>query len=220
MIPFNNWKTFIKREQEKGYLNETFEKVMRDRENTEVYPSVEDTFKALFFTQPYDIRVVIIGDEPYCEPGLADGLAFSVKDGNMPPTLLRIIFKELALEYGIEKPRTNGNLTDWTMQGVLLLNTILTVRKNQPFSHQNIGWERFTKEVIRYINTLDQPIVFMLWGSNVQNMMMYLDNPKHKIMMTVEPNPLTADKGFYGCGHFRRANEFLVQNGQSPIKWM
>jgi uracil-DNA glycosylase len=183
-----------------------------------IYPPGHLIFNA-FNTTPFDsVRVVIIGQDPYHGPGQANGLCFSVTDGMQHPPSLQNIFKELKSDLGIPIP-VNGNLESWARQGVLLLNATLTVRANQPGSHQGKGWEQFTDGVIRSLSEKKSGLVFMLWGRFAQAKSVLIDSSRHHILKAPHPSPFSAYSGFFGCRHFSAANEILLRNGQKPVDW-
>ena len=183
-----------------------------------VYPPSDEIFSAFEFTPLSKVKAVILGQDPYHEPGQANGLCFSVKPGvEIPPSLVNI-YQELHDDLGCYIP-DNGNLEKWARQGVMLLNTVLTVRAHQANSHKDIGWTEFTDAAIRILNEQDRPIVFMLWGRSAQNKEAMLTNPKHMIIKSAHPSPLSAYRGFFGSRPFSRANEFLERNGETPIDW-
>lgn len=183
-----------------------------------VYPPMEDLFNCFRLTPYSKVKVVILGQDPYHNEGQAHGLCFSVKEGVTPPPSLVNIYKELSNEYGMEIP-CKENLTDWAKQGVLLLNTVLTVRKNQPNSHKDCGWTQFTDEVIKSLNAHSSPIVFLLWGANARSKKKLIDTSKHLVLECAHPSPLSAYNGFFGCDHFTKANNFLIENDLEPIRW-
>ena len=184
-----------------------------------MYPPSDDIFNALHLTPLKDVKVLILGQDPYHEPGQAHGLSFSVLPGkaDTPPSLQNI-YKELNDDLGCFVPN-NGYLKKWADQGVLLLNTVLTVRAHQANSHKGKGWENFTDAIIRAVNEQDRPIVYMLWGKPAQMKKSMLNNPKHLILEAPHPSPLSAYRGFFGCKHFSQCNEFLQKNGIAPIDW-
>ena len=183
-----------------------------------IFPPPQDMFNAFDFTPLDQVKVVILGQDPYHNDGQANGLCFSVrKDVDIPPSLVNI-YKELHNDCGCYIP-DNGCLEKWARQGVLLLNTVLTVRAHQANSHRGIGWEQFTDAVIRTLNEQDRPIVYLLWGRPAQTKQSMLDNPKQLVLTAPHPSPLSASRGFFGCGHFSKTNEFLEKNGLSPIDW-
>ena len=186
--------------------------------NHTVYPDMYDLYNCFRFTPFSNVKAVLLGQDPYHNEGQAHGLCFSVKpDVEIPPSLVNI-YKELHDDCGCYIP-DNGYLTKWAKQGVLLLNTVLTVRAHQANSHRGIGWEQFTDAAIRILNEQDRPIVFLLWGRPAQMKKSMLNNPKHLILEAPHPSPLSAYRGFFGCHHFSKTNEFLVQNGLDPIDW-
>ena len=214
----NDWADALKEEYRKEYYKKLFDFVGREYATTAVYPPGDDIFNAFHLTPLKDVKVVIIGQDPYHEPGQAHGLSFSVKPGVDIPPSLQNIYKELNDDLGCYIP-DNGYLVKWAEQGVLLLNAVLTVRAHQAASHQNKGWEQFTDAAIQKLNDEDRPIVFMLWGSFARSKKAMLNNPKHLILEAPHPSPLSAYRGFFGCRHFSKANEFLKENGETPIDW-
>ena len=183
-----------------------------------VYPSMYDIFNSMKMTAFDDIKVVIIGQDPYHEEGQAMGLSFSVPKGIEIPPSLKNIYKEISSETGFAMPN-HGDLTGWATQGVLLLNTVLTVRKGQANSHKNKGWEAFTDGIIKKISEKKQNVVFLLWGANARSKKALIDTKKHLVLETVHPSPLSAYNGFFGSGHFVKTNEYLKANGQQIIDW-
>lgn len=183
-----------------------------------IYPPSTAVFSAFKQCDLDKVRVVILGQDPYHGPGQANGLCFSVPQGQSVPPSLRNIFKELGSDVGAPTA-THGCLTSWAEQGVLLLNTVMTVEQGQPNSHADKGWETFTDRVIHLINKNCDSVVFMLWGSNAQKKQWLLDEAQHLVLRSTHPSPLSAYRGFFGCGHFSRANQFLVSKGQAPIDW-
>ena len=183
-----------------------------------VYPDMYDIFNALKYTSFADTKVVILGQDPYHGPGQAHGLCFSVKKGVEPPPSLKNIFSELQEDVGIPQP-AHGELTCWARQGVLLLNTVLTVREHQPNSHKGKGWEPFTDRVIELLDQKQTPVVFLLWGANARNKAKIVQNPIHIKLEAPHPSPLSAYSGFFGCRHFSKANAWLQKTGQTPIDW-
>ena len=182
-----------------------------------VFPPKEKIFNALNLVPIKDVKVVIIGQDPYHTPGQADGLAFSCHNGTAQPSLTNI-FKEISTDLGIEMSGST-DLTPWAKQGVLLLNTSLTVIEHRPASHSNETWHTFTREVVKILNEQNQPIVFMLWGGHAKSFMKILNNPRHLILTAPHPSPLSAWQGFFGCHHFSLCNKFLQDNGLTPINW-
>lgn len=214
----DNWDSFIKNEEEKSYFKQLFSFLDREYGEHTCYPPREDIFTAFDLTPKERVKCVIIGQDPYHDEDQAHGLAFSVKPGvKIPPSLMNI-YKELGNEFGYPIP-DNGYLKKWAQQGVLMLNAVLTVRAHEAASHKGKGWELFTDEVIAEINKIDRPVVFMLWGSFAISKKKMLDNPKHLILEAAHPSPLSAYRGFFGCGHFKKCNEFLKSNGIEEIDW-
>ncbi|MBQ8302940.1 MAG: uracil-DNA glycosylase [Clostridia bacterium] len=219
MISFgNDWDALLKDEFQKDYYLALRQFLKTEYFSRPIYPPMHDIYNALRYTSCENTRVVILGQDPYHGAGQAHGLCFSVKEGTPPPPSLKNIFKELYNELGIPEPRT-GELVGWAKQGVLLLNTTLTVREASPQSHKGRGWEILTDRIISIINEKDSPVVFMLWGGNARAKKSLITNPKHLVLECAHPSPLSAYSGFFGCGHFVKANAFLESNGISPIKW-
>ncbi len=219
MAPITNtWNKVLAAEYKKPYYRELFQFVGQEYASHTIFPPKEEIFTAFHMTPPEKVRVVIIGQDPYHEPGQAHGLSFSVKPGvQIPPSLMNI-YKELQTDLGCFIPN-NGYLTKWAEQGVLLLNNVLTVRAHQAGSHHGHGWEEFTDAAIRAVNAEERPIVFLLWGSHAQQKKKMLTNPQHLILEAPHPSPLSAYRGFFGCRHFSKTNDFLVRHGLSPIDW-
>lgn len=214
----NDWDSLLKEEFQKEYYLNLREFLKAEYFSKNIYPPMEDIFNALKYTSYGNTRVVILGQDPYHARGQAHGLCFSVKRGVAEPPSLKNIFKELYNEYGINQPEC-GELTGWAKQGVLLLNTTLTVREASPASHKGRGWETLTDRIISLVNEKTTPVVFILWGSHARAKKSLITNPKHLILECAHPSPLSAYNGFFGCGHFRKTNEFLEKNGLLPIKW-
>lgn len=211
------WNELIEQELKKTYFQELITFLKAEDQRHLVLPPKEKRL-ACFKLTPFDaVKVVIIGQDPYHNIGQAHGLAFSVEQGDYPPSL-KNIYKELVDDLKIPYPKT-GNLSSWAKQGVLLLNTCLTVVAHQPLSHQNKGWEIFTSEVVKALNLKETPIVFILWGAHAQKMMIYLTNPKHHIIKSVHPSPLSASRGFFGSKPFSKTNQLLIQSGLKPVDW-
>jgi len=191
---------------------------LEEYRSRQIFPNPDDIFNAFHLTPLKDVKVVILGQDPYHNDGQAHGLCFSVKpDVEVPPSLVNI-YKELQDDLGCRIPN-NGYLVKWAKQGVLMLNTVLTVRAHQANSHRGIGWEQFTDAVIRAVDAQDRPIVFLLWGRPAQMKKSMLHNPKHLILEAPHPSPLSAYRGFFGCKHFSQTNAFLEKNGLAPIDW-
>lgn len=214
----NDWDELLKEEFSKEYYLNLRKFLANEYKTHTVYPDMYDIFNAFKLTSYADTKVVIFGQDPYHEPDQAHGLAFSVKKGvKIPPSLLNM-YKELNHELGCYIPN-NGYLEKWARQGVMLLNNSLTVRQSSANSHRNIGWEEFTNAVARLYNDRKKPIIFMLWGNNAKEKMKIITNPHHIIMTAAHPSPLSASRGFFGCGHFKTANKILERNGDMPIDW-
>lgn len=214
-----SWLAHIGSEFDKPYM-QSLKQFLQDEKTKGkiIYPKDDDIFNAMNTTPFENVRVVILGQDPYHGEGQAHGLSFSVRDGVKPPPSLVNIYKEIAAEYGVPIPKT-GNLTRWAEQGVLLLNATLTVEHSLAGSHQNKGWENFTDAIIHAINDQHQNIVFMLWGAYAQKKGAFIDRNRHLVLQSVHPSPLSAHRGFLGCGHFKKANEYLEQHGQPAIQW-
>ena len=212
------WQAALSDEFKKPYCKKLYDFVRDEYLKGPVYPPSDMLFKAFELTEPSKIKAVIIGQDPYHNAGQAMGLCFSVNKGIEAPPSLVNIYKELHDDIGFNIP-DNGDLTKWAGQGVFLLNSILTVKAHQALSHAGKGWEEFTDAAIKYINTLDQPIVFMLWGAPARKKAALLDNPRHLVLEAPHPSPLSAYRGFFGCKHFSKANDYLVSQGLSPIDW-
>ena len=214
----NDWLTPLKPEFSKPYYKKLYQTVNEEYRTHLIFPPADDIFNAFAFTPLSEVKVVILGQDPYHGDGQAHGLCFSVKpDVEIPPSLVNI-YKELQDDCGCYIPN-NGYLTKWAKQGVLLLNTVLTVRAHQANSHRGIGWEAFTAAAIRILNEQDRPIVFILWGRPAQMKKAMLNNPKHLIQEAPHPSPLSAYRGFFGSRPFSRTNKFLQQHGIEPIDW-
>jgi uracil-DNA glycosylase len=224
LCPFElgpSWQRALQNELSKPYLLQLAAFVARERAANVVYPSKEMVFNA-FRKTPYEqVKVVIVGQDPYHGPNQAHGLSFSVPNAVLPPPSLQNIFKELHDDLGIEIP-SHGCLTSWAEQGVMLLNATLTVRQGQPMSHHGKGWEVFTDAVIASLNERKEPLVFMLWGKSAQEKCRHvigIRHTRHLVLTTTHPSPFSARHGFFGCRHFSKANEWLKKQGQSPINW-
>lgn len=214
----NDWDALLADEWEKPYYKRLREFLKSEYSSRKIYPDMYDIFNALRYTSYQDTRVVIIGQDPYHGAGQAHGLCFSVKEGVTPPPSLKNIFKELEDDLDIPQSQS-GDLTAWAKQGVLMLNTVLTVREGQPNSHKGMGWESFTDRIISELDRKSNTVVFLLWGANARRKAEIIKNPLHKKLVTVHPSPLSAYGGFFGCKHFSKANEILQQTGQLPIDW-
>ena len=214
----NDWLQPLSPEFKKPYYGELYKKIKEEYSNRQIFPPADEIFTAFELTPLSEVKVVIIGQDPYHGDGQAHGLCFSVKpDIETPPSLVNI-YKELNSDLGCFIPN-HGYLIKWANQGVLMLNTVLTVRAHQANSHRGIGWEQFTDAAIRVLNEQDRPIVYLLWGKPAQMKKSMLNNPNHLILEAPHPSPLSAYRGFFGCKHFSRTNEFLKENGLEPIDW-
>lgn len=212
------WEAALRGEFSKEYYKKLFLFVREQYKRVAVYPQADEIFTAFHLTPLEKVKVVIIGQDPYHGPGQAHGLCFSVKpEVDIPPSLVNI-YKELQDDIGCDIPN-HGYLTSWAEQGVLLLNTVLTVQAHKPMSHRGVGWEQFTDAAIRVLNEVDRPIVFVLWGKPAQEKAQMLNNPKHQILKAPHPSPLSAYRGFFGSKPFSQANQFLQDNGIEPIDW-
>ena len=214
----NDWDTLLEHEWQKEYYLALREFLKGEYRTRRIYPPMNDIYNALRYTSYEDCRVVILGQDPYHGFGQAHGLCFSVREGVKFPPSLANIFKELHTEYGMEAP-ASGELTGWAKQGVLLLNTTLTVREGAPQSHKGKGWEILTDRIISLLNEKDTPVVFLLWGGNARAKKTLITNPHHLVLECAHPSPLSAYNGFFGCNHFKRANDFLLQKQLPPIDW-
>ena len=213
----NSWDALLADEFKKDYYLQLRQFLKAEYSSRVVYPGMYDIFNALKYTAYEDVKVVIIGQDPYHEPGQAHGLCFSVQDGTPLPPSLKNIYKELWDDLGVS--RTSGCLTDWAQQGVLLLNAVLTVRQGQAGSHAGKGWETFTDHVIELLNEREDPVVFLLWGGYARKKKALITNRRHFILEAAHPSPLSAYNGWFGCRHFSRANAILTSMGKSPILW-
>lgn len=219
MVKFNNnWDLLLKSEFEKPYYSELRNFLASEYKTHKIYPPMNDIFNSLKYTDYRDVRVVILGQDPYHQPGQAHGLCFSVKKGVPPPPSLQNIYKEIHAEYGYPIPES-GELTYWAQQGVLLMNTVLTVRDSCPNSHKGMGWEIFTDDVIKLLNQRPEPMVFLLWGANARAKTKLITNPVHLVLQSAHPSPLSAYNGFFDNGHFKKANEFLEKHYGKGIDW-
>ena len=214
----NDWDNIIGDEFKKEYYLQLREFLKGEYANGTVYPNMYDIFNALKLTPYSSVKAVILGQDPYHEPGQAHGLAFSVKEGTPLPPSLRNIYKELETDVGA-KPVSCGELIGWAKQGVLLLNTVLTVRQGNANSHKGKGWEIFTDEIIKKLNEKTEPVAFILWGANARSKKALITNPIHGVFESPHPSPLSAHYGFFGSRPFSRVNTFLMQNGVPPINW-
>lgn len=214
----NEWDTLLKDEFQKEYYLNLREFLKQEYKTHKIYPNMHHIFNALKYTSYSDVKVVILGQDPYHGPNQAHGLSFSVQPGIAPPPSLQNIFHELKNELGCFIPN-NGTLVPWAQQGVLLLNTVLTVRAGLANSHRGKGWELFTDQVIRLLNERTKPAIFLLWGANAKQKQELITNSQHFVLTAPHPSPFSANRGFFGCGHFRTANQLLTQIGDQPINW-
>lgn len=214
----NDWLDAIGKEFEQDYYLKLRQNLINEYRSKIIYPAADDIFNAFHFTPLAKVKILLVGQDPYHNPGQAHGLSFSVEQQEEIPPSLANIYKELQSDIGCYIP-DNGYLKKWAEQGVLLLNAVLTVRAHQANSHQGLGWENFTDAVLRAVNNLERPIVVFLWGKPAQAKKQFLNNPIHLILQAPHPSPLSAYRGFFGCKHFSKANEFLVKHGLEPIDW-
>lgn len=214
----NEWDQLLAAETESDYMNELREFLREEYRTGRIYPPKRDMFRALKLTSYSDVKVVIIGQDPYHGAGQAMGMCFSVRDGvKIPPSLVNI-YKEIERSTGRKQPES-GDLTRWAQQGVLLLNAVLTVREGQAGSHRGRGWERFTDYIVSLLNKREKPIVFLLWGADAKKAQRLITNPRHTVLTAAHPSPLSAYNGFFGCDHFNLANAAIIKNGMMPIEW-
>ncbi len=212
-----DWKEVLKKELEENYYK-SLNSFLKEEYNTQnVFPKKEDVFNALNKTAYKDVKVVIIGQDPYHGKGQAHGLAFSVKNGKIPPSL-RNIYKELSSDCECYIPKS-ADLTSWAKQGVLLINSVLTVREKTPNSHKGKGWENFTKAIVKSLNDKQEKVVFLLWGNHAIAYEKFIDKTKHTVLKTTHPSPFSANNGFLGCKHFSKTNRILKENNKKPINW-
>ncbi len=214
----NSWDQILADEFKKEYYLKLREFLKIEYGTRVIFPPMNDIFNSLKLADYNNLKVVIIGQDPYHEPNQAHGLAFSVRKGNPIPPSLKNIYKEIENDLGIAPP-SHGELTKWARQGVLLLNNALTVRSGAANSHRGMGWEQFTDAVIQKVNRKPEPVVYMLWGANAREKSRLINNPNHLILTAAHPSPLSAYNGFFGCRHFSKANEFLKKNGIPEIDW-
>lgn len=214
----NDWDSILEDEFKKPYYLKLREFLKEEYKTQTIYPDMHNIFNALKASSFKDTKVVILGQDPYHEPNQAHGLCFSVLKGVTPPPSLQNMYKELADDIGFKIP-THGQLTKWAEQGILMLNTVLTVRRGQANSHKGMGWETFTDRVISELNKKDTPVIFLLWGSPAKTKAEIITNPIHIKLTCPHPSPLSAYRGFFGCKHFSKTNELLINNGMTPIDW-
>lgn len=213
-----NWKNALNDQFKQPYYRNLFKRLEEEYRTHIIFPPGDEIFSAFHATDLEDVKVVILGQDPYHGPGQAHGMCFSVKEGVKPPPSLVNIFQELQDDIGAPVPES-GCLIKWARQGVFLLNTVLTVRIHEANSHRGLGWEEFTDAVIRVLDNQDRPMVFFLWGSPAQKKMSLLHNKKHLILKAPHPSPLSAYRGFFGSKPFSKANEYFIKNGVNPIDW-
>lgn len=214
----NSWDELLKDEFLKDYYKLLRKNLAQEYKTCTIYPAMENIFNALKYTSYEDVKVVILGQDPYHGPNQAHGLCFSVQKGVDKPPSLKNMFKELESDLGI-KPPSHGCLTDWTKQGVLLLNTVLTVRAGEPNSHKKLGWTIFTDKIIELLNEREDPVIFVLWGKNAIDKLPLITNTIHYVLTAVHPSPLSASRGFFGCKHYSKINNILLSMGKGPIDW-
>ena len=214
----NDWDALLAEEFSKDYYRKLRAFLKSEYETRTIYPDMHDIFNALKATSYGNTRVVILGQDPYHGQGQAHGMCFSVQPGVPKPPSLVNVFKELQADLGVAPP-SHGHLIHWARQGVLMLNTVLTVRAGSPNSHKGKGWEMFTDEVIRLLDRRERPMVFLLWGANARAKKALIDNPSHLILEAAHPSPLSAHNGFFGCRHFSGANAFLQREGMGTVDW-
>lgn len=214
----NDWDELLKEEFQKDYYLKLRQFLAYEYKHATIYPDMYDIFNALKYTPFHKVKVVLLGQDPYHGKGQAHGLCFSVQKGVTPPPSLQNIYQELHRDVNFQIP-AHGNLIPWTQQGVLLLNTVLTVRANQPNSHAHKGWEMLTDRIISLLDQKEEPLVFLLWGKNAKSKQSLLQNPNHLILSTSHPSPYSVHYGFEGCAHFSKTNAFLQAHNIAPIDW-
>ena len=218
MFISNDWEPILNHEFNQEYMKELFKQLHKEYDSEVVYPPKNEVFRAFQLTPYSETKVVILGQDPYHGPHQANGLSFSVEEGTKFPPSLRNIFNELVEDIKCEYP-SSGDLSSWAKQGVLLLNTTLTVKESQPMSHTGMGWERFTDVVLSEINKKSTSVVFILWGKHAQSKKKLIDESKHFVIESAHPSPLSARRGFFGSRPFSRTNTFLISKGLTPINW-
>ena len=218
MLIGNDWDALLKEEFEKEYYKKLRANLAEEYRTKTVYPQMENIFNALKYTAYRDVKVLLLGQDPYHGEGQAHGLAFSVQKGVQKPPSLKNMFKELESDLGIKAP-SHGCLTDWTKQGVMLLNTVLTVREGEPNSHKSLGWTTFTDKVISLLNQREDPVIFLLWGRNAAEKLPLITKNRHYVLSCAHPSPLSASHGFLGCKHYSKVNEILKRMEKPPIHW-
>ena len=220
MVNFgNDWDALLAGEFDKEYYQHLRKVLINEYRTQRIFPGMYDIFNAMKLTGYNNVKCVILGQDPYHGEGQAHGLSFSVRKGIAPPPSLINIFKEIRDDVGIDNLGKHGDLTKWAENGVLLLNSVLTVRANQARSHRGLGWEQFTTDVIMKLNEREKPMVFMLWGADAKAKQQFITNPAHLVLKAAHPSPLSAYNGFFGCRHFSQANNFLRSRGMTAIDW-
>ena len=214
----NSWDKILSEEYQKEYFKKLLDFVKNEYKTKTIYPKQNEVFNAFRYTDFNDVKVVILGQDPYHGPNQAEGLSFSVSNSVLKPPSLQNIFKELESDLGIPFPKSNS-LKPWARQGILLLNAVLTVEEHKPTSHKDKGWEMFTDNVIKKINEKEEPVVFILWGAYARNKKSLITNPKHLIIESAHPSPFSARNGFFGSKPFSKTNSFLKKNGTKEIDW-
>ena len=214
----NSWDTLLAEEFQKDYYQQLRKNLTQEYKTRTIYPAMDNIFNALKYTAYEDVKVLLLGQDPYHGQGQAHGLCFSVQKGVDKPPSLKNMFKELESDLGIAAP-SHGCLTDWAKQGILLLNTVLTVREGEPNSHKRLGWTIFTDKVIELLNERQDPVIFVLWGRNALEKLPLITNSHHYVLSAAHPSPLSASRGFLGCKHYSKINEILKSMGKTPIDW-
>ena len=214
----NSWDKILSEEYQKEYFKKLLDFVKNEYKTKTIYPKQNEVFNAFRYTDFNDVKVVILGQDPYHGPNQAEGLSFSVSNSVLKPPSLQNIFKELESDLGIPFPKSNS-LKPWARQGILLLNAVLTVEEHKPTSHKDKGWEMFTDNVIKKINEKEEPVVFILWGAYARNKKSLITNPKHLIIESAHPSPFSARNGFFGSKPFSKTNNYLISKGIKPINW-
>lgn len=214
----NSWDNLLKEEFQKEYYQVLRKNLAQEYKTRTIYPAMENIFNALKYTSFEDVKILLLGQDPYHGPNQAHGLCFSVQKGVDKPPSLKNMFKELESDLGIKAP-SHGCLTDWAKQGVLLLNTVLTVREGEPNSHKKLGWTIFTDKIIELLNEREDPVIFVLWGRNAIDKLPLITNTNHYVLTAAHPSPLSASRGFLGCKHYSKINNILASIGKEPIDW-
>lgn len=214
----NDWDTLLGEEFKKEYFQNLRQSLAEEYKEHTIYPAKENIFNALKYTPYADVKVLLLGQDPYHGAGQAHGLAFSVQKGIQKPPSLVNMFKELNSDLGITAP-SHGCLSDWAKQGVMLLNTVLTVREGEPNSHKKLGWTTFTDQIITLLNRREEPVIFLLWGRNAAEKLPLITESRHYVLSCAHPSPLSASRGFFGCKHYSKVNQILTNMGKEPINW-